>query len=219
MTKKKLMELYNKLWKSEITKNLIIKLKDLTDEEIDIVLISKETKYIIDLFNDNNFKELPKEFQQEIINALNSCENIYEKAPHIVRLATNKNAISSGFLLELIQIIKDIQGINQTYKASLVACNFTALSTGKIIDIIKLIGTCEEEKLEIAYHAATNIHIAKSGKILETLKSIINAPSKSEALSIYYQIVNLSKEISVEEAMSTGAINLYDFWQIYPEDM
>ena len=220
MTKRKLLELCSKLRKNEISKEEILKLKDLSDEEIDIVLKSKDKSYTIELISNNNFRELPKDIQQQLINILNSCEDIYGKAIYIIKVATNKNAISSGKVLELVRIISESQTILQAHKASLIACDFIAISTGEIEEITKIISKYRyEEQLEIAYQVAKNIHIAKSGRTLEVLKLISNAKDKREALRIFYNIVNLSKDIKIEDALENGTINSCDFWYMLSEDI
>ena len=219
MTKRKLLELCNKLFKDEITKDEILKLKDLSDEEIDIVLKSKDKSYTIELLKNSNFRNLSKNTQQELLQIFNSCEDIYGKAIYIIKVATNKNAISSGNVVELVRIISEAQGINQAHNASIVACDYNAISTGQVAELAKIISECRyEEQLEIACHAARNIHIAKSGKIVEIVKLIAQANDKRAALRIFYNMVNLSKDISIESSLANGTIDSVDFWQVFSDD-
>ena len=219
MTKQKLLELCVKLRKKEITKAEILKLKDLNDKEIDIVLNVENKDILIKLLSHKNFKILSPQIRKQVIDIINKCEDKYGKSSHIVSVATNINSISTNLVVELATIISNAIGINQSYIASLVATNFNTISSGKVLEITKIISEClYEEQLNIAYHAAINLNIIKSGKVLNIIQSISYAKDKQEALDIYYKAVYSSLDIKPLDALSECKIQAIDFWQVFAED-
>lgn len=219
MTKQKLLELCQKLRKREITKTEILKLKELNDKEIDIVLNGINKDVLIKLLSNENFRTLPPVEKDQIINIINSCDDQYGKAEHIVNVATNVNAISSNLVVELAITISRAKGLNQSYISSLVACNFNSIVSGKVVSLVKILSEClNEEQLKIAYYAATNPHIIASGNAPQIVRLISNAKNKQEALDMYYKALNTTLSINPLDALSEGKISAIDFWQVFAED-
>lgn len=219
MTKHKLLDLCAKLRNKEITVEEISKLKELTDSEIDIALNSKNKIAIIELMTNRNFRTLSPEIKQQLINIVNDCNDAYGKVVHIINVATNEIAIASNQIIELVKVISEAKGIVQSYKASLVACNFNAIASGQVVELVRILSQCEhEDQLEVAYHAAINPYIIRSGQVTRIVRLISKAKDKEEALRIYYEVFNVSKEIKISDALVEDKIKAIDFWQVFSEE-
>lgn len=214
MTNSKLIELLIKYQKREITGEDIFSLKDLTDEEIEIVLNTNHKNETIQLLTNENFKKLPGETKTEIIQLLSNIKEGSMYLTFIVRIATNKNIIEYGNVLEIINIIKKARSPIQIETIIQIASNKNVISSDKVVEICQLFTRREKdkEKLKIAAFAATDIHIIRSGNVLNVVKKIISAPNKEEALSLYYSYMNEYKDLTLLIALRKGNINKIDFW-------
>lgn len=219
MTKQKLLELCIKLRHREITKTDILKLKVMNDEEVDLVLSSNNKYALMKLLSNENFRKLSSETKTKIIDIVNNCDDQYGKVEHIINVATNSNAISSNLVVELVTIVSHSKGINQSYISSVVACNFDYVISKEGLEIVKILSAClYEEQLQVAYHAAINHQIIRSGNAAKIVKSICEAKNKQEALDIYYKRVKEVIEINPLDTLSDGKINGIDFWQVFSEE-
>lgn len=220
MTKSKLIDLLFKYQNRNITPEEIVMLKDLTDEEIDIVFNINNRSDVIGLLKNENFKSLPEETKSEILNTIKRLREGSIYLSFIIRAVTNKNIIESGNVLELIKLIVRSKGPNQIDQIIYIASNSIAISSSHVLEICKLIHRIERDKeiLKIIAFAATDIQIIKSGNVLNVIKRLILAKTKEEALKSYYNYVNKYKDLTLLDALSKGHINKIDFWNMLLEN-
>lgn len=220
MTKNKLFELIRKTQKKELTIEDIISLKELSDEDIDIVLNNKNKSEFISLLKNENFKMLPKEEREEILLTLTMLRESSVFVSFIIKAATNKNIIDSGNLLEIVKMILKSKGLYQANYILSIASNTNCIASGKVIDLCRQIynHNCNNEILEIAFFAAKDTHILRSGEVVEVVKEILSVSSKKTALKIYYKYVNEFQKITLLDAMRKDAVEWADFWTYFSEE-
>ncbi|MBQ2872956.1 MAG: hypothetical protein IJE89_03045 [Bacilli bacterium] len=220
MTKGKLIELLKKIQRNEISSEDVFMLKELTDEEIDIVLNINNKNEIINLFKNENFKKIPKETKEIIIELLKKLKEGSIYLGYIIRMATNKNIIESGNLLEIIGLIAKTKEPHQIDLIISIASNPNAISSGKVLEICKLMSRRdkEREQLKIAGFAATDTYIIRSGNVVNVVKRIIYARNKEEALKIYYESINKYKNLTLLDSLFKGHINKINLWDMLLEE-
>lgn len=220
MTKSKLLELYFKYQNKEITLEEIEELKFFTNEQIDIILNSKNKNDIMTLFKNENFKSLSKELQLEIIDIVNNLDPLSGYTAHIIKVATNKEAISNNNLLEIIKIISQSIDIYHLDKAALVAINPNAIASGHVLELVKILSNNGNDLdiINIAFKAAIDPFIIRSGQVLQVVKTIINSKNKQDAITAYYKYLNQFKGLTLLSALSNGTIKEVDFWNFFRED-
>lgn len=220
MTKQKLMELLKKLQKNEISSEDIFTLKELTDEEIDVILKVNNKNEIIELLKNENFKKIPKETKIKIIELIKKIKEGSIYLNFIIRIATNKNIIESGNILAVIGLIFKVKDPYQIVQIINIGSNCNAISSNKVIDLCKLISRqdIDKEHIKIAVFAATDTYITRSGNAVNIVKKIISSKNKEEALKIYYESINKYKNITLLEAISNGNIKEINFWDILLEE-
>lgn len=221
MTKEKLLMLYNKLQNGEITARKISALRNFTDEDIDIILSSKDEIVAKRLLSSHLFKKLPKGTQQEIIEIIDNCKN-YDNKWEAIEVATNKISIESGHIVELVKIIIEANKWSLK-KASAIARNYNSVTSGHIVELTSIVAQCKELDSDHFVYigvAAEDEIITRSGKVVDVVKKIIAAENKKEAHNIWHRVYReiFSTHIGLLDALSKGNLTEVNFWDLFNED-
>ena len=138
MTKDKLIQLYEKFQSERLNTLFITNFKNLSDYEINLILQSKYIDITISLMYNSKFKILNKEFQEQILNSINSAKNkIIAKYASI--LLADEIVLGSGLIIEIIKIISSSQEAFQASNAVNVATNKNILSASSPLSLIELV--------------------------------------------------------------------------------
>lgn len=220
MTKEKILKLLKKYYKKEIKVEDIIEFKELSDEEIDIVLANNNKQLMIELLKNKNFRILQKEVKEEILLIVRQLREGSIYLPYILKAISNKTIINSNELLEIINFIIRSKGPHQADKIIKIASNENVHSTGNLIELCKSIYRYSKslEQLNIATIAATDSHIIRSGLVIDIVKEILKAPNQNNALNLYYKYKNNFKEKELLDALSSGIMQEIDFWELLSEN-
>ena len=152
MTIHKLLELLRKAENNEFDIWRIKALKDFSDEEIELILSSKNKREVRILLENTDFRSLPKELQKEIIEIIVKLENedIINRVSSIVEdsIATKQKDI-----LKIIQMIIDSPlNKNILIYAELLIKNEFAYRAGNVLEKVKsILNTQNEQEAEKIY--------------------------------------------------------------------
>ena len=146
MTEIKLMQLLSKVEKNEIEIYDVIKLKDLTDEEIDLILQTKHKKEIIELIKNTDFRNQPIEMQKKIIEIIDNSDSTEDSLYYATKIAIDKSIINSGYIEDIIEIIIKLKDLEKIYIITRIVENPIAITNKDIIKIIKMIANSSQSR-------------------------------------------------------------------------
>lgn len=198
MTKNKLLELYQKLLDQNLPINLIKKLKDHSDNEIDIILNSKHTEQTIYTIMSDHFNRLDNDTKKELINLANNASSKL-KGEFILCLSRDKN-IPSEYVLEVSKSIN--QTINNNIASSTynIAINQDVIANEKYLEIIKLLSESQNEmNISWVRYLIRSQAVLASGLMLDIVKIILGAEKEYQAKSVVEVAIN-------ENVISSGKV-------------
>lgn len=219
MTQAKLLELYKKLQNGKMTVEQIVELRNLSDEDINIVLTSKRPSIIVKLLECKDLKKLPIDTQNRIISMIDKYNVPAISVIYAVKVATDKNVIESGHILELVDIVLTATETAVETTSHLV-CHPNAIATGHIVELAKLVSKSnkESEQINFGYYASVDKRLRRVNNIVEIVGSILSANDKKEAIKIYNRAIGEAKKIKLMTVLAKGKIDGADFWELFTED-
>lgn len=218
MTEIKLIQLISKVEKKEIEIYDVIKLKDFTDEEIDLILQTKHKKEIMELMNNTDFRSQPLEIQQKIIEIIDNYESTTDSLYYATKIAKDKNVINSGYIEEIIEIIIQLKEFEKIYIIERIIKNPIAITNKDIMKIIKMIANSSKNEniLRIAESIIESEYIYCN--LLEKVELILNCQTEEEARALYNEELEKSLLINSLNALDEEKIDEINFWQLLKED-
>ena len=219
MTIHKLLELLRKAENNEFDIWRIKALKDFSDEEIELILSSKNKREVRILLENTDFRSLPKELQKEIIEIIGNSNLNGSVLYYATRIATNKNAINSGYIKEIIEIIVKLENEDIINRVSSIVEDSIATKQKDILKIIQIIIDRPLNKNILIYAELLikNEFAYRAGNVLEKVKSILNTQNEQEAEKIYTEQVTKGLTISLLESLDEKIIDEVDFWDLIEE--
>lgn len=177
MKKDKLIRLYEKFEQERLNTLFITNLKNLSDHEIDLLLQSKYFDLTAQLMNNKNFKMLNKEYQEQIINFLNSSKN-KEIATYASFLIDEQDVIGTGLITEIFKIICSSQESYQASNAINVATNKNVILQDSPLSLIELVSkTKNSQNCFNAMQVATNELVLINGPVYTLTQLVSEAPT------------------------------------------
>lgn len=227
MTKEMLLKLCSQQYGKISVDDILNLYKDLSDDEIEIILGSNNKVEIRTLITNENFKRLSQQIQKKLITIIDDGAHKgltdFTVNNMAVGVATNENAINSGCVVDLTRIVRNSRGYIQAQAAAYISCSSYAIATDSVIELALIASQFsseinEKEHLLVISQAATNSYITRSGRVVEIVKSIADAKDLSEALKIYNREVQKGKKIRIIDALQQGKITEIGFWDLFAED-
>lgn len=226
MTKEMLLKLNKYLREGIISiQDITTWLKELSDEEIEIILNCNNQIEIKKLIQNENFKKLSKETKKAIIIIIDKPYNdskSYAINNVAVEVATNEIVINSGNVVELTTAIRNSVGYNQAISASLIACN-PYIKNNHILKLVTMISQCKKQKNEQEFMnlittSATNNFIIRSENIVKIISSLIEAKDIYEATMIYNEVIKKLSQITLLSSLHKGNIEEINFWDLFADE-
>ena len=220
MTISKLLELMIKVEEKQIDIWDVDELKDYTDEEIDLIISSKNKREVKLLLNNKEFRNQSKEVQKEIIEIIGNTNVNNNILYYVVNVATNKNTINSGYLKEIIDILIKIENEDKISLVSNIVKDQIAIKHKDILIMIQMIidSSLDKNILKYAEMLIKNQFVYRTGNILEKLKSILTVKTEEEADKIYWKYMTEGLTISLLESLDKERIDEINFWDLLKED-
>jgi len=181
MTKDKLLELYERLKQNQLDVTMINKLKDYTDEEIDIILNSPHIDLILYTIGHNNFKLLHKEQRKQLLEIVSKTKT-RQSAKFAYYLITIKDVVISGKIIELSKIISESSGYEQADIAYSAVQSLTLLTNKNCLEIIKLLCQIKSEKIaSIVSIIVTDEGVLSNKNCLQLIKLVSECDEEYKA--------------------------------------
>ena len=220
MTIDKLMELLHKADNKQLNILRIKELKDYTDEEIDIILSTNNKRAVITLIKNTDFRSQPKELQKEIIEIIGNSNGNSTALYYAVDVATDKTAINSGCIKEIIEILVKIENNDKISMISSIVTNRIATKHKDMLKMIQMIidSPLNTEILTYAEMMIKNEFVYRTGNILEKVKSILNVQTEQDAQRIFSKQLEEGLKISLLQALEEKIIDEVDFWALLTEN-
>ena len=178
MTKDKLLKLYEKFQTERLNTSFINNMKNFTDHDIYLILISKYTDITIRLIFNNNFQMLHNELKHKLIDIVNNAKN-RTIAEYTAMLIENPNVLASGLVYELAKIISETQETYQALNTLSVATDRIVLSSNVLaINLSEIVSkTIGEQKSFNVAQVATNKDVLLGPAPAITLTQIVSETS------------------------------------------
>lgn len=220
MTIYKLLELLRKVENNELDIWSINKLKDFSDEEIKFILSSKNKREVRTLLKNTDFRSLPKEIQKEIIEIIGNSNLNSDVLYYATRIATNKNAINSGYIKEIIEIIVKLENEDIMKRVSSIVEDSIAAKQKELLKMIQMIidSPLNKNILIYAEMLMKNEFAYRIGNVLENVQLILNTQNEQEAEKIYTEQVTKGLTINLLESLDEKIIDEVDFWDLLKAD-
>lgn len=189
MIKNQLLELYEKLRLENINLTSINYLKDISDDELKLIKLSKYKKIVVRVLSNSNFKIVNSELKIKLINIINSAKNEII-ADYTALVIENINVLISGLSLELAQIISQTDEEYQASNTLEVAINSNVLSSSNSVnELVQIVSITKGiNKSNYITYIATNINILNTNQAVELIK-IINKSSSDYKVELVYNLI------------------------------
>jgi len=220
MTEIKLMQLLSKVEKNEIEIYDVIKLKDFTDEEIDLILQTKHKKEIMKLIINTDFRNQPLETQKKIIDIIDNSNSTEDSLYYATEIAINKSIINSGYIEEIIETMINLRDLDKIYRIGRIVKNPIAITNKDLMKIIKLIAnsTQSENILSFVEYIVTDNITNMYCDVLEKVELILNCQTEEEAREIFNDELEKSLKKNILNLLDDGKIDEINFWQLLEDD-
>lgn len=220
MTIYKLMDILKKVNHTDMNIARLRELKDFTDEEIDFILSATNKREVIQLLKNTDFRNQPKETQKKLIELIGNSTKDNIILFYAIDVATDKTAINSGHIIEIIEIIFQLTNTDKIRMISAIATNQIATRNEDMLKVIKMIAesNLNEEILTYAEMLIKNEYAYRAGNLLESITAILNAKNENEARSIWSNKINEGLDTNLLDALDKKQIDSINFWDLLIED-
>ena len=220
MTIYKLMDILKKVNHTDMNIARLRELKDFTDEEIDFIFSATNKREVIQLLKNTDFRNQPKETQKKLIELIGNSTKDNIILFYAIDVATDKTAINSGHIIEIIEIIFQLTNTDKIRMISAIATNQIATRNEDMLKVIKMIAesNLNEDILTYAEMLIKNEYAYRAGNLLESITAILNAKNENEARSIWSNKINEGLDTNLLDALDKKQIDSINFWDLLIED-
>lgn len=228
MTKKKLLEFYNKVTQEKISIYKIRQIRNCSDSQVETIINSKYLQVMMDIVTNHEFNLLSKKDQAEVINIVNNAQN-EQIATGIYHIVASGMILSSGLTIKILNILDNSTIQSAPYIINL-AQNTFFLINPRSLEIMKIISQSKKEyQISYASDIIKNIDSLMNNELIEIIKlaiktegeeqcKLVNAMAKNRdvlAFDLAVELITLASKTkkdkeSIELMISVASNKLLD---------